>query len=667
MFRAYDAERERLVAVKLFKLDLPPERVHQLVAEFERLIAAELTHPVLASPLATGMHDVSAYLVQDYVAADSLDLVVREYGPAPPADALRVAAQLAGALDFSAVVNITHGALHPRDVLLSSDDTRLTGAGVARAIERVGVAAPVRRPYTAPERVAGAVWDRRADVFSLAALIYELLWGRRVSGIGSQAVAGLTEIPGGDLSALRGAFARALAENPAARYETSLAFAEALKQAFPDVTVASRQAPVADPPSAIVSAQSAAASRERTAGPAVPGRRPADEAPQLPLLDLSGGAAVAREQSPVVSQQSSVASQQSPIASQQSPDVSEQSPDVSQQSPIASRQAAAGPEPAFRDKEPAMRETDLAMRDAEPAMRDVEPAMRDAESAIRNPQSAILGVSEPISALERSRSATWPLVLALGVGLMIGFAAGFGVGTRDRPALVATALGSPAAVTPPVPAGREFTESAVARPPAPAPAPGLPPSAVGNRQSGRGNPQPVIRTPPSALRTDVGRLLVRSTPAGARVFVDDKDHGRTPAVVRDLAHGSHRVRLVRDGYQTEERRVVMTPSRPSQSITVELARPRSAAAARGAQTARPAPSSPPTPGRFTGALTVVSRPPGASVFVDGRLVGTTPLSLPGVAAGSHAIRLEREGYRRWTSSIRVVASEPNRVTASLER
>ena len=72
--------RERLVAVKLFKLDLPPERAHQLVAEFERLIAADLSHPAMAAPLATGISGVSAYLAQDYVAADSLDLVVREYG-----------------------------------------------------------------------------------------------------------------------------------------------------------------------------------------------------------------------------------------------------------------------------------------------------------------------------------------------------------------------------------------------------------------------------------------------------------------------------------------------------------------------------------------------------------------------------------------------------------
>src|SRR4029077_19849736 len=145
----------------------------------------------------------------------------------------RVAAQLAGAIDFAAVSNISHGALHPRDVLLSSDDTRLPGIGVASALEQVGVTAPVRRPYSPPERMAGAAWDRRADVFGLAALIHELLWGRRVSGIGAHAAEGLTEISGGDLAGLRAAFTRALAENPSNRFDTALEFAQALKDAFP--------------------------------------------------------------------------------------------------------------------------------------------------------------------------------------------------------------------------------------------------------------------------------------------------------------------------------------------------------------------------------------------------------------------------------------------------
>ena len=54
-------------------------------------------------------------------------------------------------------------------------------------------------------------------------------------------------------------------------------------------------------------------------------------------------------------------------------------------------------------------------------------------------------------------------------------------------------------------------------------------------------------------------------------------------------------------------------------------------------------------------------------FLDGKLMGSTPLSLTTVTAGEHAVRLERDGYRRWSSQVRIVASEQNRVTASLER
>ena len=55
------------------------------------------------------------------------------------------------------------------------------------------------------------------------------------------------------------------------------------------------------------------------------------------------------------------------------------------------------------------------------------------------------------------------------------------------------------------------------------------------------------------------------------------------------------------------------------------------------------------------------------MFLDGRPVGTTPLVVPDVPAGEHAIHLEREGYQRWSSAIRIVTTEKNRVTASLDR
>jgi hypothetical protein len=49
------------------------------------------------------------------------------------------------------------------------------------------------------------------------------------------------------------------------------------------------------------------------------------------------------------------------------------------------------------------------------------------------------------------------------------------------------------------------------------------------------------------------------------------------------------------------------------------------------------------------------------------VVGVTPLTLPEVAAGSHAVRIQLEGYRTWSVSAQVVPGQPKRVNASLER
>jgi hypothetical protein len=163
-----------------------------------------------------------------------------------------------------------------------------------------------------------------------------------------------------------------------------------------------------------------------------------------------------------------------------------------------------------------------------------------------------------------------------------------------------------------------------------------------------------------------GSVVVKSTPAGATVLVDGKDYGGTPLTIRDLALGAHRVQVARDGFVTVERRVTIATTKP-QTLTMQLARARSVVPA----VTKPSATAVPTPavagGRGPGPLIVESRPAGAKVFVDGRLVGTTPTSVAGIAAGEHAVRLEHEGYRDWSSSVRIEGSEPSRVTASLER
>jgi len=66
-------------------------------------------------------------------------------------------------------------------------------------------------------------------------------------------------------------------------------------------------------------------------------------------------------------------------------------------------------------------------------------------------------------------------------------------------------------------------------------------------------------------------------------------------------------------------------------------------------------------------LWVESRPTGATVYVDGQLVGRTPLLLGGIAAGGHSVRLEMGGYQQWITRVNVAENGRTRVAASLEQ
>ena len=70
--------------------------------------------------------------------------------------------------------------------------------------------------------------------------------------------------------------------------------------------------------------------------------------------------------------------------------------------------------------------------------------------------------------------------------------------------------------------------------------------------------------------------------------------------------------------------------------------------------------------RFVGVLVVESVPTGAAVFINQRPVGQTPLNLPDVRAGTHAIRVEHDGYARWTATVLVFAGKETRINTLLQ-
>ncbi|MDQ3070540.1 MAG: protein kinase, partial [Acidobacteriota bacterium] len=276
VFRTYEPERDRLIAVKAFRIDLLPEQSTLLAAELQRIVETTPPHDAIVQPLAAGMEGHLPYLAQEYVAAESLDIAMKHYAPASPPRVMPFLRGIAGAIDAAAAAGILHGGLHPRDVFVTTDEARATGFGIVQAIENIGFRAPTRRPYTAPERVNGDEWGTAADIFTLGAIAHELLTARRPAGPGDQDGSFTADVQAEHRVRLREVLARALAEDPAARFDSAAAFVDALEAASqgqrmePPRVAAAAPSPVAVP-APVVAASAAAAPSLFDDAPDAPG------------------------------------------------------------------------------------------------------------------------------------------------------------------------------------------------------------------------------------------------------------------------------------------------------------------------------------------------------------------------------------------------------------
>jgi eukaryotic-like serine/threonine-protein kinase len=605
----------RLVAIKAFRFDeVTPEQAAEFAVELEDLAANQPRHPGMAAALAAGVEGITPYLAQEYVAGEALDAALRQFGPPPSGETLTTLRRVADALDRAAGDGIHHGTLHPRDILIAEGgDARVIDLGVGQALMRSGLRVPVRRPYSAPERVAEQTWGGAADIYSLGAIAYELITGRRLSGSGRPHV----QAPGISLvtaERLSDVLARALAEDPAERYPSAADLVDALAPLLPTGPPSSRKntRPTTDLPLPL-GGDDAAVTLE-----------PFD--PSEDLTEL-----VHRTEADV-------------LAARMIDDL-----------PVGVGEAT--PRFTSLDDEPEMPAPDVS-GDA-----DVEPAvlpgarMRDADSepprAWPTPTLVLPRDSSPL------RGPLLPMVMALVVGVAAGFGWGYWTAFRTLAPSASERSASAAAVPatsesvrvdePEVIGERNLpSPAATARPTHP---PTAAPPAASPRPAARPAPAAPLATPARPATTlPPGRLVVRSTPPGARVRVDGRVRGRTPLVLRDMPLRVVRVTVEREGFKADERRVALSAAQPT--VTVD---------------ARLSASAPPPPEATTGALVIESRPPGASIFLDGRQVGTTPLSVPNASPGTRRIRLEMAGFSPWVTTANIQPGVRTRVAASLER
>jgi serine/threonine protein kinase/tetratricopeptide (TPR) repeat protein len=244
VYLAQDVRHHRPVALKV----LDPELGAGLGAErFRREIetAARLEHPHILPVLDSGETHGWFWYSMPYVEGESLQDRLDREGPLPVDEALRLAREAALALDFAHRHGVVHRDVKPGNVLLCDGQALVADFGIAKALEAAGgerltmTGATVGTPaYLSPEQAAGGRADPRSDVYALGCVLYELLTGEPpFTGPTPQAVIArrLIESPP-PLRRLREAVplgveevvARALAREPADRFQTAADFAKAL-------------------------------------------------------------------------------------------------------------------------------------------------------------------------------------------------------------------------------------------------------------------------------------------------------------------------------------------------------------------------------------------------------------------------------------------------------
>jgi serine/threonine protein kinase len=263
------------VAIKVFDQGLSAEQAETLARTLTRLCDAPLDHPSIVAPNGAGLNGQTAWLAEPYVEGTSLETVLERRGSLPFREALVRVTQVAGALDFAAATGVSHGALHPRDILFAGDRTLVTGLGVAQALAVANVEVPVSGRAVSPQLAAGHAVSAADDVFALAAVTFEALYGRPLrhpSEVGSLTGA----LRGADHVRLRDVLQRALAHDPAERPRTALELARSLHEcAVSTETVVHLDPPAGD------------ADADRAAMAAIPRLNPVADVPlPTPVDDL---------------------------------------------------------------------------------------------------------------------------------------------------------------------------------------------------------------------------------------------------------------------------------------------------------------------------------------------------------------------------------------------
>jgi serine/threonine protein kinase len=179
-----DSELDRPVAVKLLAENLAGDAAFRQRFLREARLAARLSHPNVVSVYDAGEEaDGRPYIVMEHVDGETLADLLRERGRLPADEAVGLALQACRGLEHAHAAGLVHRDVKPQNLLLRWDGTlKIADFGIARAAESTGLTQAGTilgtAAYLSPEQALGEEVTSAADVYSLGAVLYELLAGR---------------------------------------------------------------------------------------------------------------------------------------------------------------------------------------------------------------------------------------------------------------------------------------------------------------------------------------------------------------------------------------------------------------------------------------------------------------------------------------------------------
>ena len=245
VYLAEDLRHGRDVAVKVLHPDLASALGSDRFLREIRL-AARLNHPRILPLFDSGAADGFLFYVMPYIEGESLRERLNREKQLTLEEALDIGRNVASALDYAHRHKIVHRDIKPENIMLNEGEAMVMDFGIAKALTAAGadtltqVGMVVGTPaYVSPEQAAGEIEiDGRSDQYSLGCVLFEMLTGERpFTGPTAQSVLNkrftepvpsLSKVLEGVPEEIDAALSKALAKDPAARFDTASAFSKAL-------------------------------------------------------------------------------------------------------------------------------------------------------------------------------------------------------------------------------------------------------------------------------------------------------------------------------------------------------------------------------------------------------------------------------------------------------